>query len=401
MKPNEPNLMPDGPETDNLPHGPEAKDTLEVPAEDIRIAEPAETESTVPVSDAADVPADTGETGPAFPAASEYAEPAVSAPSNEVAEVSAVPEGEEAEVPAISETEEPEVPEKLTGASETAAPAAAIPEEEEQTPAAQPVFSGTPSAAESTLRPGTPYPGGSAAAFGSPSAPAVGCYGLTKLYGSMPALAELSVELPAGKIIGLLGPNGSGKTTLIKILAGLLTPTAGEARIYGEAPGTGTKAVVSYLPERMYFDPGMKVDECIRLFRDFYADFDENRARGMLTVLNVPMDRKLKTLSKGTKEKVQLVLVMARRAKLYLLDEPIGGVDPAARDFILSTIVAAHDPGATVVLSTHLIHDVEPILDGFVFLDAGRCIMSGDADTVRRESGKTLDELFREVFRCY
>ena len=402
MKPNEPNLMPDGPETENLPRVPETKDMPEEPTEDIRTDGSAETDSPAPISDASDVPADTGGSGPAFPAAPEDAGPAVSAPLNEAADVPAVPEAEEPAVPENTGGFEPEVfSGELTGASEAAAPAAEIPEEAEQTPAAQPVFSGAPSAVESTLRPGTPYPGGSAAAFGSPSAPAVGCYGLTKLYGSMPALAELSVELPAGKIIGLLGPNGSGKTTLIKILAGLLTPTAGEARIYGEKPGTGTKAVVSYLPERMYFDPGMKVDECIRLFRDFYADFDENRARGMLTVLNVPMDRKLKTLSKGTKEKVQLVLVMARRAKLYLLDEPIGGVDPAARDFILSTIVAAHDPGATVILSTHLIHDVEPILDGFVFLDAGRCIMSGDADTVRRESGKTLDELFREVFRCY
>ena len=231
--------------------------------------------------------------------------------------------------------------------------------------------------------------------------PAVGCYGLTKRYGAVEALSDVSVELPAGKIIGLLGPNGSGKTTLIKILAGLLTPTAGEVRICGEEPGVSTKAMVSYLPERMYFDPGMKVKECIDLFRDFYADFDEGRAMGMLSVLGVPLDRKLKTLSKGTKEKVQLVLVMSRRARLYLLDEPIGGVDPAARDFILSTIVAAHDPGATVLISTHLIRDVEPVLDGFVFLGGGRCVMSGEAEAVRRESGKSLDELFREVFRCF
>ena len=234
-----------------------------------------------------------------------------------------------------------------------------------------------------------------------PEGPAVGCYGLTKRYGAVEALSEVSVELPAGKIIGLLGPNGSGKTTLIKILAGLLTPTSGEVRICGEEPGVATKAMVSYLPERMYFDPGMKVKECVDLFRDFYADFDEGRARGMLSVLGVPLDRKLKTLSKGTKEKVQLVLVMSRRARLYLLDEPIGGVDPAARDFILSTIVAAHDPGATVLISTHLIRDVEPVLDGFVFLGGGRCVMSGEAEAVRRESGKSLDELFREVFRCF
>ena len=231
--------------------------------------------------------------------------------------------------------------------------------------------------------------------------PAVGCYGLTKVYGSSPALSDLSIELPAGKIIGLLGPNGSGKTTLIKILAGLLRPTAGEARICGEAPSEATKAAVSYLPERMYFDPGMRVEECVGLFRDFYADFDEPRARGMLSVLGVPTESKLKTLSKGTREMVQLVLVMARRAKLYLLDEPIGGVDPAARDFILSTIVAAHDPGATVLVSTHLIRDVEPVLDGFVFLNAGKAVMSGETEAVRKESGKSLDELFREVFRCF
>ena len=231
--------------------------------------------------------------------------------------------------------------------------------------------------------------------------PAVGCYGLTKTYGAAPALSELSVELPAGKIIGLLGPNGSGKTTLIKILAGLLRPTAGDVRIYGKTPSEETKAEVSYLPERMYFDPGMKVEECVVLFRDFYRDFDETRARSMLSVLGVPTERKLKTLSKGTREKVQLVLVMARRAKLYLLDEPIGGVDPAARDFILSTIVAAHNPGATVLVSTHLIRDVEPVLDGFVFLSGGRAVMSGEAEKVRNESGKSLDELFREVFRCF
>ena len=231
--------------------------------------------------------------------------------------------------------------------------------------------------------------------------PAVSCYGLSKQYGAVPALDNLNMELPAGKIVGLLGPNGSGKTTLIKVLAGLLTPTAGEALVYGEKPGTATKAFVSYLPERTYFDPGMKVRECVGLFRDFYRDFDERRAEGLLAALGVPTDRRLKTLSKGTKEKVQLVLVMSRRARLYLLDEPIGGVDPAARELILSTIVTNHDPEATVLISTHLIRDVEPILDGFVFLGGGKCIMSGDAETVRRESGKTLDELFREVFRCY
>lgn len=275
------------------------------------------------------------------------------------------------------------------------------PQTEERASAGDEVFPAAPAhpAAQVPLSPQAAEPTGSTPA---PAAlPAVGCYGLTKVYGSTPALEGLGIELPAGRIIGLLGPNGSGKTTLIKILAGLLTPTAGEARIYGQIPGTATKSMVSYLPERMYFDPGMKVEECVGLFRDFYADFDEGRARAMLSVLNVPTDKKLKSLSKGTKEKVQLVLVMSRRAKLYLLDEPIGGVDPAARDFILSTIVASHDPGATVLISTHLIRDVEPILDGFVFLGGGRCVMSGEAEAVRKESGKSLDELFREVFRCF
>ena len=259
-------------------------------------------------------------------------------------------------------------------------------------PESQTPSSGGPAQSEKTV----PAP----ANTGRPMA-AVACYGLTKHYGPTTALSDISLELPAGKIIGLLGPNGSGKTTFIKILAGLLQPTAGAVLIHGEAPGTATKAMVSYLPERMYFDPGMRVSDCIGLFRDFYADFDERRAREMLSILGVPVDGKLKTFSKGTREKVQLVLVMSRRAKLYLLDEPIGGVDPAARDFILHTIVTAYEPGATVILSTHLIRDVEPILDGFVFIGGGSVIMSGEAEVVRADTGKSLDELFREVFRCW
>ena len=229
---------------------------------------------------------------------------------------------------------------------------------------------------------------------------AVACYRLRKSYGGPLALSDINLELPAGKIIGLLGPNGSGKTTLIKILAGILQPTAGHAFVYGDEPGCDTKAIVSYLPERTYFDPGMRVSECVAMFRDFYEDFDESRAHAMLSSLAVPLDAKIKTLSKGTREKVQLVLVMSRRAKLYLLDEPIGGVDPAAREYILNTIISNHEPEATVVISTHLIRDVEEVLDGFVFIGGGHVIMSGDVKEVCEEKGKSLDEIFREVFRC-
>ena len=349
-----------GVNTENEKAVPEAEKALTIPAE--------------PVSEGSD-PADGngGETASAETAA---AEETVSVEETASAEESAGAE----ETVSVEETGTAGKTAEDKGASET-----------------EGVFPDAP------VRPAAPHgTGGTANAFSpAPALPAVGCYGLTKRYGAVEALSRVSIELPAGKIIGLLGPNGSGKTTLIKILAGLLTPTEGQVRICGEEPGVSTKAMVSYLPERMYFDPGMKVKECVALFRDFYPDFDERRAVGMLSVLNVPMDRKLKTLSKGTKEKVQLVLVMSRRARLYLLDEPIGGVDPAARDFILSTIVAALDPGATVLISTHLIRDVEPVLDGFVFLGGGRCVMSGEAEAVRRESGKTLDELFREVFRCF
>ncbi len=234
-----------------------------------------------------------------------------------------------------------------------------------------------------------------------PAYPAVACYGLTKAYPGTFALNGIDLELPRGQIIGLLGPNGSGKTTLVKILAGLLQPTSGTVLIDGLEPGADTKSFVSYLPERTYFNPSMRVSECVKMFEDFYEDFDTNRAFGMLAALGVPYKAKMKTLSKGTREKVQLILVMSRHAKLYLLDEPIGGVDPAAREFILNTIIGGRDPGATVLLSTHLIRDVEDILDGFVFLGTGQVITAGDANEARARHGKSLDELFREVFRCF
>lgn len=224
---------------------------------------------------------------------------------------------------------------------------------------------------------------------------------LTKNYGSFCAVDHMNIDLPLGRIIGLLGPNGSGKTTLLKLLAGLLTKTSGEVLVDGMEPGVKTKAVVSYLPERTYFSSNMNVKECIRFFEDFYADFDKQLAYDMLASLHVPVNAKFRTLSKGTREKVQLVLVMARRAKLYLLDEPIGGVDPAARDYILNTIINSYNKEATVLISTHLISDIEPVLDDFIFLRDGKVILSGTADIVREEKGKSLDELFREVFKCF
>ncbi len=223
---------------------------------------------------------------------------------------------------------------------------------------------------------------------------------LTKRYHGTLALDALNLELPQGKIIGLLGPNGSGKTTFIKLAAGLLTPTSGSVTICGEEIGAGTKAAVSYLPDRPYFSRQRTVGQLLDFFQDFYADFDRQRAEHMLQALGLSAATRMGALSKGNQEKVQLVLVMSRRAKLYLLDEPIGGVDPAARDYILGTIISNYDPDATVLISTHLISDVERVLDEFLFLYNGKIIRGGNADTVREETGKSLDELFREVFRC-
>ena len=224
--------------------------------------------------------------------------------------------------------------------------------------------------------------------------------GLVKRYHGDPALDHVDFALPKGKIIGLLGPNGSGKTTFIKLAAGLLTPTAGTIQICGEPVGPATKALVSYLPDRTYFNRQRTVEELLDLFHDFYADFDRPRAVKMLSALGISTNARLRTLSKGNQEKVQLVLVMSRRARLYLLDEPIGGVDPAARDYILNTIITNYDPEATVLISTHLIADVERALDEFIFLHNGRIVRSGNADEVREETGKSLDQLFREVFQC-
>lgn len=224
--------------------------------------------------------------------------------------------------------------------------------------------------------------------------------GLTKRYHGSPALDGLDLELPQGRIIGLLGPNGSGKTTFMKIAAGLLTPSAGSVTICGEKIGAGSKALVSYLPDRTCFNKQGKVTELLGFFGDFYADFDRNRAQQMLSALGIDPNARFRTLSKGTQEKVQLVLTMSRRARLYLLDEPIGGVDPAARDYILNTIINNYDPSATVLISTHLISDVERVLDNYLFLYQGKVVQQGEVDAVREETGKSLDELFREVFKC-
>ena len=223
---------------------------------------------------------------------------------------------------------------------------------------------------------------------------------LSKAYSGHWALQEVDIQLPKGKIIGLLGPNGSGKTTFLKLCAGLLRPTGGSIDICGHAQSTYTKYLVSFLPDRTYLNNRQKVKEQLDMFADFYPDFDRQRAEQMLAALNISPDVRFGTLSKGSKEKVMLVLVMSRRAKLYLLDEPIGGVDPATRDYILNTIVSNFDPDATVVISTHLISDVENILDGYVFLHNGKIVRQGEVSQTREETGKTLDELFREVFRC-
>lgn len=226
------------------------------------------------------------------------------------------------------------------------------------------------------------------------------CNGLTKYFGGVKALGDLNLTIGRGRIVGLLGPNGSGKSTTIKLMNGLLTPTHGEVRIDGENPGQYTHSIVSYLPERSYLNDWMKANQLIDFFSDFYADFDKKKAYEMLKALDIsPVDR-LKTMSKGTKEKVQLILVMSRAAQLYLLDEPIGGVDPATRDYILNTILTNYSEDATVMLSTHLISDIERVLDEVIFLHKGQLMLHETVDDIRETRGKSVDALFREVFAC-
>ncbi len=226
------------------------------------------------------------------------------------------------------------------------------------------------------------------------------CRQLYKSYGLRPALRGVDLEVGPGRIVGLLGPNGSGKTTLIKLLCGLLRPTTGSLSVDGSAVGPYTKSVVSYLPDRMYFADWMKAVDLFDLFRDFYSGFDCQKALAMCRSLGVEPRDRLKSMSKGTKEKVQLVLVMARSAKLYLLDEPIGGVDPAARDFILRTILTNYNEEGTVLISTHLISDIEKVLDEAIFLKEGKIMLHETVDTIREREGKSVDALFREVFQA-
>ena len=226
------------------------------------------------------------------------------------------------------------------------------------------------------------------------------CRNLTKRYGHVTALDNVSFSLESGHVVGLLGPNGSGKTTLIKLINELLTPNEGELLVDGHKPGKESKAVVSYLPDATYLDMNDTVDSVINMFEDFYADFDKARAYEMLARLNVNSHDSLKTMSKGTKEKVQLILVMSRKAKLYVLDEPIAGVDPAARDYILKIIMENYNPGSTILISTHLIADIENILDEVLFIRNGKILLQSSKDEIVKTQGKTVDQYFREVFAC-
>lgn len=223
---------------------------------------------------------------------------------------------------------------------------------------------------------------------------------LKKNYGKKTALDIGNLNFKGGKIVGLLGPNGSGKTTFIKLVSGLLTPSTGNITVGGMEVGVETKAIVSYLPDANYLFDWMKTKDIVEFFKDFYKDFDEAIALDMLAKLGIDMKQSLKSMSKGTKEKVQLILVMSRRAKLYLLDEPIGGVDPAARDYILKTIISNYNEEAVVIIATHLIGDIENVLDEFVFINNGKVVLSGNVDEIKEEKGMSIDNLFREVFKC-
>ena len=226
------------------------------------------------------------------------------------------------------------------------------------------------------------------------------CENLFKSYGGNNALNGIGLDIGTGRIVGLLGPNGSGKTTLIKILCGLLRQSSGAVTIDGHEPGVHTKSVISYLPDKMYFADWMRASDMMDLFQDFYADFDRKKAEAMCVALGLQMNQRIKAMSKGTKEKMQLVLVMSRKAKVYLLDEPIAGVDPAARDFILNTILSNYNEEGTVIISTHLITDIERVLDEVVFLQNGLIVRHDTVDNIRTQEGKSVDAVFRDVFKA-
>ena len=298
----------------------------------------------------------------------------------------------------------------ITPAAEMTGPGLLMPASGQETavpqpaPAAAPAqtpFAGQPAPAQgiSTAAAAQPYPEASPyLADASADQPILACYNLVKTYGILAALKGISFQVGRGRILGLLGPNGSGKTTLIKLINGLLLPTQGELFIGGHHPGIETRRIISYLPDRNFLDGDMDFNACCALFRDFYADFDERKAREMLHNLGVNPKARFKTLSKGNREKVQLILVMSRQAELYVLDEPIAGVDPATRDYILQTIIANYNPGATVIISTHLIADVEKILDDVLFLKSGQIALYDSADDVRNKQNRSIDEVFRAVF---
>ena len=230
--------------------------------------------------------------------------------------------------------------------------------------------------------------------------PTLECNSLSKSYGGVQALSSVSFAVEPGRVVGLLGPNGSGKTTLIKLANGLLTPTGGELLINGQKPGKATRAQVSYLPDRPCLPEWMSAEKLLDMFTDFYGDFQRDKVQEMLGKLGIDPKQKIKQMSKGTREKVQLILVMSRKAELYLLDEPIGGVDPATRDYILETIIRNYNPSASVIISTHLIADVEQVLDDVIFINHGQIVLKSSVDDIREQQGKSVDAYFREVFRC-
>ena len=226
------------------------------------------------------------------------------------------------------------------------------------------------------------------------------CINVNKSFGKKKILEDINLNISRGKIIGLLGKNGTGKSTLIKIINDLLTVDSGEVLVNGERVGISSKKIISYLPERTYLDKSMTVEKVIKFFSEFYDNFDEQKSRKLLSDLGLDTSLKLSKMSKGMQEKVQLVLVMSRKAELYILDEPLGGVDPATRDYILDTILSNFNEGASVIISTHLISDIERILDEVIFIDKGKIILSDDCDTIRNKENASIDEIFRRMFRC-